>query len=520
MIKYNLNTINDWNFGTSNVIKVYRNNAIVFYKVSGESPTPEYKVCFAVVDDITQYQETEFEDVYDKTTEKWYKLNNLNEYEEYGVYGSGRTSCGGSTSRLPQGYTEVEYIENTSTAYINTDLQIYSSTTNSFEVESKLIAAKHDSQTYQNVFSCMSEDGEPYQGFTYRYQPSLAGASIPNGQNTFTIVNNEDLTQTVTVTSSSSQRTYTHTYPLTLFCGLNSSRNPFRWTNSKFYYCKIKMNDELVRDFVPCKRDSDDKYGMYDLVTNTFYLSPNNVNLTGGDPITPTDCVTTYNGKLTIDDGYEYEWNGSSWVNVGEVSGSSYPKYYSEKSEPLDSLTFNTLAEAQTYAYNNCVYNGMTATIGGVRYVFNSEEGWVEPPAAKWVATYTGGTTTSAECDSTSEITRNEITKANLESVVIGDCVSALVGECFSDCSKLSAATINGYTSIDHYCFARNNGTLKTITMLSPTPPPCATTAFTYYNNGYVPMTSIRIYVPAASVNAYKAASGWSRYADKIQAIP
>ena len=132
----------------------------------------------------------------------------------------------------------------------------------------------------------MSEDGEPYQGFVYRYQSSsLTGTSIPNRQNTFTIVNNEDSTQTVTVTSSSSQRTYTHTYPLTLFCGLNSSRSPFRWTNSKFYYCKIRMNDILVRDLVPAKRDSDNKYGMYDIVNDVFYGSPNNINFVGGDPV-------------------------------------------------------------------------------------------------------------------------------------------------------------------------------------------------------------------------------------------
>ena len=191
-----------------------------------------------------------------------------------------------TTPSLPSGYTEVEYIQNTSTAYIDTNLQLYSSTTNSFEVEAKLIAAKHDSSSYQNVFSSMSEDGEPYQGFTYRYQVgNLVGTSIPNGQNTFTIVNNEDSTQTVTVTSSTSQRTYTHTYPLTLFCGLNSSRSPFRWTNSKFYYCKVKMNNELVRDLVPCKRDSDDKYGMYDMVSKTFLTSPNNANFVGGNPV-------------------------------------------------------------------------------------------------------------------------------------------------------------------------------------------------------------------------------------------
>lgn len=44
MIKYNNNAIFNWNYDTSNVIKVYRNNAIIFYKVSGGSPTPEYKV--------------------------------------------------------------------------------------------------------------------------------------------------------------------------------------------------------------------------------------------------------------------------------------------------------------------------------------------------------------------------------------------------------------------------------------------------------------------------------------------
>lgn len=190
------------------------------------------------------------------------------------------------TPVLPSGYTEVEYIQNTSTAYIDTNLQLYSSTTNSFEVEAKLIAAEHDSSPYQNVFSSMSEDGEPYQGFTYRYQVgNLVGTSIPNGQNTFTIVNNDDSTQTVTVTSSASQRTYTHTYPLTLFCGLNSSRSPFRWTNSKFYYCKVKMNDELVRDLVPCTRDSDSKAGMYDIVNNVFYGSANNYNFVAGNPI-------------------------------------------------------------------------------------------------------------------------------------------------------------------------------------------------------------------------------------------
>ena len=92
MIKYNSNNINDWNFGDDNIIKVYRNNAVCYYKVvtSGDTPTPVQEPCFAVVADISQYSDTEFEDVYNKADSKWYKLNNLNQYEQYGIYGSGR----------------------------------------------------------------------------------------------------------------------------------------------------------------------------------------------------------------------------------------------------------------------------------------------------------------------------------------------------------------------------------------------------------------------------------------------
>jgi hypothetical protein len=144
MIKYNSNTINDWNFGDGNIIKVYKHNAVVYYKFDSEQGG--YKVCFAVVDDITKYTDREFEDVYDKATEKWYKLNNLNQYEEYGVYASGRTSCEGSTSRLPVGYTEVEYVQNTGSSTINTNF--YPNTNTRVLCEMEMITT----QSYPKLF--------------------------------------------------------------------------------------------------------------------------------------------------------------------------------------------------------------------------------------------------------------------------------------------------------------------------------------------------------------------------------
>ena len=310
MIYYNLNTINDWNFGASNVIKVYRNNAIVFYKFDSE--TQEFKVCYAVVDDITHYQETEFEDVFNKADEKWYKLNNLNQYEEYGVYGSGRTSCEGSTSRLPQGYTEVEYIENTSTAYINTGVYLYDTTTTSYEIETKISSSWHNSEFEYLIAT--EGTSSPYNGVELRWNThyqsgnELQCESVPNNA-VYSNIDNGDGTSAITISCTSTNAT--NNVPLSLFCGIWSS-GPWRNGKGKIYDLKITKNDVLVRDLIPAKRDSDDKYGMYDIVNDVFYLSPNNVDFSGGEPIAPTDCVTTYNGKLTIDDGYEYEWNGSS----------------------------------------------------------------------------------------------------------------------------------------------------------------------------------------------------------------
>lgn len=575
MIYYNSNTINDWSFGDDNIIKVYRNGALVYYKVTTSGGTPEYKVCFAVVDDISQYQETEFEDVYDKATEKWYKLNNLNQYEEYGIYGSGRTSCEGSTSRLPQGYTEVEYIRNSNyNAYINTGVIIYDNIANTYSITTKLTSEFHSNLGCATIINC-ERLSRPWVGFGYRYKCASTVDQLEffgsDSSYSHSVVENGDGTRTVTIEYLSNV-TQTTDVPVQFFASWDGNyTTAYRYADATIYSATVVKNGVTVRDFVPAKRDSDDKYGLYDLITDTFYTSPNGNNFSGGEPITPTDCVTTYEGKLTIDDGYEYEWNGSSWVNLGEVSGSSktsdfkigdikervttsvsdgdyllfsyynksdiskpenimsynpsnnylsnlsgygitsidsttiidpsiwllestasantfyiksiknnmywgyqntqtsrslnlvdssssqktpvlitpsckencygfvekksnastgyggyglnqlysytyqlnwlnnssssdpctffttdgnadfiiykmnasdaeYPKYYSEKSEPLNDLTFNTLAEAQTYAYNNCVYDGMKATIDGDRYYFDSsdENGWVK----------------------------------------------------------------------------------------------------------------------------------------------
>ena len=414
-IYFNNSSINDWNFDASNVIKVYRNNAIVFYKVSGGSPTPEYKVCFAVVDDISQYTDREFDDVYDKATKKWYKLNNLNQYEEYGAYGSGRSvttykgkltidegyeyEWNGSewvnlgevtgSSRVPSGYVELTYaqtskIDSSSSASnaftVPIDLQetnnyIYEFTPLNWEESyyGHMIGGNDASTNFPKwgIFKLDNGWGAETKRFIsafWNYNLESKGSSpggnyrvYNNVKSKFTMnLHNYTVGQGADIkVENEGYETVTHTSTTILRSGYSvssgiynidvfstSDGNSAYIALEQFHNLKIETNEGVaVYDYVPCKRKSDNKVGLYDVVNNAFY-SPSAFTLTAGE----------------------------------EASHTEYPKYYSEKSDPLNNLAFNTLEEAKTYAYNNCVYDGMRATIDGYGYYFDStnENGWVK----------------------------------------------------------------------------------------------------------------------------------------------
>ena len=80
-------------------------------------------------------------------------------------------------------------------------------------------------------------------------------------------------------------------------------------------------------------------------------------------------------------------------------------------------------------------------------------------PALKWLATYSDSHTESAECDSSSAITQNEINLSNLVSVEIGDCVTSIGYNAFYDCTGLTSIVIpNSVTSIGGSAFSSCSG--------------------------------------------------------------
>ena len=127
----------------------------------------------------------------------------------------------------------------------------------------------------------------------------------------------------------------------------------------------------------------------------------------------------------------------------------------------------------------------------------------------------------------------------SLTSVTIGNSVTSIGVQAFSDCSSLISVTIpNRVTSIGSsafaYCSSLTSVTipdsvtsigssafygctsLKEVYCKPTTPPTGDNNMFSYYDGGYKPI-GCKIYVPTASVDAYKAAQYWSSYASYIE---
>ena len=366
-------------------------------------PTGGYKVCYAVVDDITQYSETEYEDVYDKATEKWFKLNNLNQYEQYGIYGSGRNvttyngkltiddgyeyewngsswvnlgEVTGSTATLPDvpftlnynaknydasthtiPYTEgalnaidavitgttANIIDHHEDGYIqltgsyNTNIRALVGTTNFSRSSSNpniTIVCKAYTPGSSTEGNILSNRNESYN-WMYRHKSTQLRFHGQSEQGSIAVSNTEPNTCSVRIDSSSLLRYNNWTQNTTS-------------TYSNFNYGSSSNGGALFSGYY----SSSGEY--WKGVFYWIYMSLN--------------TLTDEQVQQVID------------YNEGGGGQSEYPKYYSEKSEPLDNLTFNTLAEAQAYAEANCVYDGMHATIDDDRYYFDSsdENGWVK----------------------------------------------------------------------------------------------------------------------------------------------
>lgn len=542
MIKYNNSNINDWYFYTTDIVKVYRNNAICYYKITiGGEQVP----CYAVVANISSYTDTEFEDVFNLADNKWYKLNNLNQYEKYGIYdttnrynatyydgklvindGYEYLSSGSSwynvgavsgSSRLPAGYTELEYIQSNSTSSKTFIKLNYNANNNTRVVADmqRMSGASGNPRLFgcgwwnQLGYQINIENGRYYYKFGYNSGWYQTTTSADYDRHIFDFNNNGQFYVDSTLVDTLPTTSFTSTDDFGVMGYLRSgqSYDANEAMYGKMYSFKLYESGTLLYELIPAKRDSDDTIGAYDIVNNIFY----------------SDYV-----------------NGPFVAGPNATGGTViYPMYYDEKSDPPDNLTFSSMEEAESY---QCPWVGMHATIAGDNYIFSGDSTsgyeWVyqEVPVfdGKWIGYYTETTAYSAACDSSSAITKSNVRAGNYTAytkVIIGDCVNS-VREAFQQCTSMTELEIgSGVTSSLYYAFEdcsaltsvtwyataldyqdggfQRCSSLQKLVMYATTPPSASSTMF----NG-VPSSMI-IYVPDEAITTYQSAQYWRNYTIK-----
>ena len=188
----------------------------------------------------------------------------------------------GKKGLLPSGYTQVEYIENTSTAYINTGVN--GALSNSYEIKFSVtnLTAKqvvfgdwYPQITSQLVFSKDNNTIRYYVG-------DLDMCTIPlDVLPHIMIYNGITKTGALDGVSIGNVAKKTSGQVQYLFAANRSDVTKREYGKCRGYYCKMESNGEPVRNYIPCISPTN-VVGMYDTVEGKFYSSPNGVAFVAG----------------------------------------------------------------------------------------------------------------------------------------------------------------------------------------------------------------------------------------------
>ena len=209
-------------------------------------------------------------------------------------------------SKLPTGYTELEYIQSSGTQYIDTGFKPNQNSRITLRLAHTDTAASY-------LFSASEANplfGLCYVGGYYAEYGSMQKQFSADLSTVTTI----DVSNSVFVVGSQSFATavadFTALSNLFLFCG-NNGGSPNLHASLKLYSCQLYDNGTLVHNFVPCKNSSG-AVGLYDLVGAKFYTNVGSGTFTAGPevPKAPSAPSGFTFGRLT-DTTVHLSWTAS-----------------------------------------------------------------------------------------------------------------------------------------------------------------------------------------------------------------
>lgn len=210
-------------------------------------------------------------------------------------------------SRLPKGYTEVEYIQSSGTQYINTNFVPNQDTRVILDIEITDAISSIKSifgvrtGTSSAAFGMWITNGVYYPQYgdvAYNAKPinkTTSGRVLIDMNKNVANVNGTSVTF--------SKSTFNSGYPLFLLNMNSAGTVDTRMMNCKTYACQIYDNGTLVRDYIPCI-NSDGTAGLYDMVNGVFYGNA------GTDSFAEGPAYGEFIGYITSDAETDYPESG------------------------------------------------------------------------------------------------------------------------------------------------------------------------------------------------------------------
>ena len=241
-------------------------------------------------------------------------------------------------SKLPSGYTQLEYIQSSGTQYIDTgfkqnqnsrvvvDLQLPAAPSGSY---AWIYEGRDSGPSNRHGVYATKSNGRWYGGY---------GSSTKNTGVSY------DLTARLTVdfdknvltigdvATEFTEATFQSDTTTTLF-GCNTAGTVANFASCKLYSCQIYDNGALVRNFIPCKNTSG-AVGLYDTVGAQFYANAGTGTFTAGpevvyEPNAPTNFAASVSGQTVALSwassanaaGYRLKRDG---VQIADQTGTTY----------------------------------------------------------------------------------------------------------------------------------------------------------------------------------------------------
>ena len=182
-----------------------------------------------------------------------------------------------STGRLPEGYTELEWIESTGTQYVQLDITPNQNTT--FEIDFMplseiagtnygcVFGARYGSKNREFQLSTFSVSEDATSKGILRLGTNQYNAKLTKGERIQCSLKNGVYATSDGVSTTVSTASFTAPSKLTVFA-LNSNGTVEQHGKHRLFSLKVNSNE-----YVPAKRNSNGEIGLYDITNSKFYTN-------------------------------------------------------------------------------------------------------------------------------------------------------------------------------------------------------------------------------------------------------